>query len=111
MSNFVKVNVDWENLRSLAFGSIGAAYAAVGTGLSYPSRKMIIKNYTNQPIYVSTNGADNMKYMKASDVEMLDLLFDDNISVYPVGFTIYVKHAGAAPASGAVYVESMYGVR
>lgn len=111
MSNFVRVNDNWEALRSLASGSIGANYAAVGTGLTEVSRKIWLKNFTNGEVYVSTDGNTNNMIMRAGDVSTIDILFGGDIGALPKYFTFYVKHTGAAPTTGNFHIETMFGER
>ena len=48
-----------EPIRTLAFGSIGPTYTAVGTALTNPARIFILNNLTNQNLYFSIDGTND----------------------------------------------------
>ena len=112
-SSSLAVRILPEPLRSLAFGSVGASYAVVGTPLAHPGRIVLFQNATNQPVYISWDGVDDHFYLAAESF----LLFDfgtnrgERASELAVsqGTQFYVKHAGVAPTTGLVTISSLYG--
>ena len=106
--------VQFDTLRSLAFGSISASYAAVGTVLLYPARLIVFTNQTNGDLFVSTDGSTNMLFLAANTFKLFDLstnrLNVDQMFVLPAGTQFYTKQS-TAPTSGALYIEILYGVK
>lgn len=104
--------VRFETLRSIAFGSISGAFAAVGTPLSNPARLIILTNQTNADMIVSFDGVNNHIYILSASAIILDL---GSNRIGPVdqlelgsNTQIYVKQAAGAPASGSVYASVIY---
>lgn len=100
-----------EPARSLAFGSIGATYAGVGTALTRPVRIILIQNLTDESLWFSFDGIDDHLPLPADGYFLLDITANKTI---PQGFfmaegdRLYVKELGN-PASGAVYFTTFYG--
>jgi len=107
--------VYFDTLRSLAFGGISAIYAPVGTPLTVEARIICITNNTAGGMIFSTDNtnADGQLFLPAGTFKLFDLTAnlvpgkDDNF-VIAKGTQFYVKQA-AAPTSGAVYIEIVYG--
>lgn len=107
--------VYFDTLRSLAFGSISGTYAAVGSPLSVEARVICITNNTAGAMIFSTDNtnADGQIFVAAGSFKLFDLTAnlvpgkDDNF-VIAKGTQFYVKQV-AAPTSGAVYIEILYG--
>lgn len=101
-----------EPLRSIAFGSIGAAYTAIGTPLAHPSHIIHIQNTTDQGMLISYDGSTDHEFVGADGFILLDISTNRTRSegfFFPVGMSVYVKEAGAAPSIGTVYVSSYFG--
>ena len=100
-----------ETLRSLAFGSIGAAYAGIGTALDEPSRMLIIQNLTDAALLFSFDGVNDHLILNTEVSLVMDVTTNKS-SVqglyFSAGTRIYVKRSGV-PTSGSVYVSSFYG--
>jgi hypothetical protein len=104
-----------DTLRTLAFGSISGTYAAVGGPLTVEARIICITNDTAGGMIFSTDNtnATGQLYLPAGSFKLFDLTAnmvpekDDNF-VIAQGTQFYVKQA-AAPTSGAVYIEIVYG--
>lgn len=107
--------VRFDALRSLAFGSIGANYAAIGTQINQLARLVAIKNNTDAVLLLSFDGTTDNDVLMATTGQVLDFTanktMDDGAGSYFIekGTTIYVKHAGVAPTSGSIYVTVVYG--
>ena len=103
--------VNFEPVREVAFGGIGAAYAALGgPTIDYP-RIFSIYNTTNTDVYISLNATTNHMRIPAASSIVRDLttnkVRDDGFFI-PKGTTFYQKRAGAAPAAGNVWIEVIY---
>jgi len=107
--------VYFDTLRSLAFGSISGTYAAVGTPLTVEARIICITNNTAGGMIFSTDSSNSagQLFVPAGSFKLFDLTAnlvpgkDDNF-VIAQGTQFYVKQV-AAPTSGAVYIEVIYG--
>ena len=105
--------IAFEALRSLAFGGIGAAYAAVGTISSNPIRMIKIFNTTDIDLIISTDGVSDHDIITAGSGFVYD--YGSN-STLPTGYLeqpkrtlFYVKQAAAAAASlGSIYITIIY---
>jgi len=109
MSNDIKLLP--ETLRSLAFGSIGAAYMGVGTALDNPSRMLIIQNLTDAAVLFSFDGVNDHLVLDDGVSLVMDITANKSIShgfYIAAGTRIYVKRSGV-PTTGSVYVSSFYG--
>lgn len=100
-----------EPVRSLAFGSIGAAYMGVGTSVDAPSRMIYIQNITNANLMFSFDGVNDHFPLPANGYILLDVTANKTAEA---GFflaqnqRLYVKEIDT-PTSGAVYFTSFYG--
>lgn len=101
----------FEPLRSIAFGSIGASYTAIGNPFANPIRILFIDNTTNATLTFSFDGVSDHLVILANTPRSFD--FSAN-KTNPEGFmiaqgtTVYVKQNGT-PSSGSVYVAAIYG--
>lgn len=107
--------VYFDALRSIAFGSISASYAAVGSALTVKPRILCITNNTQGDMILSTDNtlAAGQIFMKAGTSRVYDLTTNmvpgkDDGFVIGVGTQFYVKQV-TAPTSGSVYIENLYG--
>ncbi len=102
-----------ETLRSLAFGSIGAGYAAIGTALANPSRILIIQNLTDTSMFFSFDGTNNHLVLPAGGQMIIDCMTNRTAvagsAAIGQGTIIYVKQV-SAPSLGAVYVSTFFGI-
>ena len=102
-----------ETLRTLAFGAIGAGYAAVGAALAHPCSILLLQNATNSGSLWSLDGVNDHFFIPAGGFILLDLTTNKTLpqgAFISQGTIFYVKDSGGAPASGAVYVSVMYGL-
>lgn len=102
--------VAFEPVREIAFGSIGAAYTAVGTGLTDHARLIRFVNTMNTELYISLNGTTNHIRLAAGSFLIIDLasnkVRDDGLFI-SIGTIFYVKQV-SAPASGNLWIEVLY---
>lgn len=101
--------VTFEPLRSLAFGSISGAYAAIGTGFNNAARLILIDNLTNANVTISFDGINDHMVVAAMSGRVLDYgsnrVGQVNQLEQSEGTVVYVK---GAPGSGSVYVSVIY---
>jgi mannitol-specific phosphotransferase system IIBC component len=109
MSLAIKMKL--EPLRSLAFGSIGAAYVGVGSVLSNPARILFIQNLTDAQLLFSLDGIDDHFPLPASGFILLDVSSNKTLGeglFLAENSRLYVKEDGT-PTSGSVYFTVFYG--
>ena len=99
-------------LRTLAFGSIGATYTAVGTPTSYQARIICFTNTTNKDVTFSMDGVTDQLIVPAGSFKLFDITtnhrpVNQDDFCFAIGTQWYVKYV-AAPGSGAVYIEVVY---
>ena len=100
-----------EVVRTLAHGSMGTSYAAIGTPLNYPARAMLIQNLTNGNLMFSFDGTDDHFPIAADSFLLLDISsnrIDDSGLFLSANETLYVKHI-ENPTTGSVYFTTFYG--
>jgi len=105
--------VKWDALRSLAFGAIGGAYAAVGTPFHAPARILIIQNLTDTLLVVSFDGVTDNLALPSGGQLIVDYMSDQASFVgyfmQSAGTQVYVKDGGVAPTAGSFNVSLIYG--
>jgi hypothetical protein len=109
--------VSFDELRSLAFGSISGTYAAVGTPLAHPARIICFTNRTEGDMIFSVNNTSvpGQIIVPANSFKLYDMEANlnpekDDAFLVGVGTQFYVKEI-AAPVSGAVYIEVVYSLQ
>lgn len=110
MANFGR-RLLFDSIRSLAFGGIGVAYAAVGGALGQPSRAFKIDNLTDADLMFSFDNVNDHLVLPA----MSSFIFDISSNRQPTnplflaeGTILYVKEIDS-PTTGTVYYSVMYG--
>jgi len=104
-------NAQFDSIREVAFGAIGAAYAALGSALSDNSRIISIFNSTDQDVYITDNVARDEMRIASGTGQILDLAgnkSDRDGMMINKGRQFYIKRAGGAPSSGAVWLQNVY---
>lgn len=102
----------FDELRSLAFGSISGSYAFVGTASLHPIRGVCFSNNTQGDMIFTDDVTKDKIFVKAGGFKLWDIQsnmnaqFDDKF-VLPIGTRFSVKQL-TAPTSGAVYIEFLY---
>jgi len=100
-----------EELRSLASGAIGAAYAALGDSMDNPVRIFYLQNWTDEALMFSFDGVTDHLPLPSAGYMLIDVTANKSL---PEGFylsqgdSIYVKQIGA-PTTGSVYLSVFYG--
>jgi hypothetical protein len=101
------LRIDYETLRSLAFGSISGTYAAIGA--VFASRALVVKIYngTDVDLLISTDGSTDHDIIPSSASFTIDVnanqLSEEGL-FFPKGSRFYVKQASGAASSGSVYL-------
>lgn len=98
-------------LKSIAAGSIGASYAAIGTQFGRPISFLIVQNLTDASLMFSFTSNTDHFVLPASGQLVLDVAtnkaFGDGL-FFAVSTILYVKRIGT-PTTGSVYVSTFYG--
>lgn len=101
-------SLKFENLRSLAFGSISGTYALVGSVLNNPSKVFLVQNLTDVTITFSTDGTNDKFILPVGAALVIDVTANRDPELplaMDAGTGIWAK---GSPSSGAVYVTSAY---
>lgn len=100
-----------EELRSVAFGSIGASYTAIGDPFENPIPFFILQNYTDADLLFSIDGTTDHIFLPSNGQLIVDISsnrsFADGL-FFRTGKSVYVKRSGT-PTSGSVYFSAFYG--
>ena len=67
------VRLQAETLRSLAFGSIGASYTAIGTATAMPAHIIKVDNLTDAVLLFSIDGTNDHFVLPANGFILLDI--------------------------------------
>lgn len=104
--------IQFENLRTLAFGSITASYVGVGVSFVNAIRILSLVNTTDVDLLVSLNGIDDKIIVPATSGKVYDFgtnkADQSGVLDLSAGTRVYVKRASGAPASGSFYVETAF---
>ena len=94
--------------RALAFGAIGAVYAAVGAALASPARIFILNNLTDADMDFSIDGVTDHFILPPNSFKLIDVtankVRDDGFFIRE-GTVFYVKQTAAAATAGSVVIE------
>ena len=112
MSSVASLRLSAEPLRSLAFGSIGAAYMGIGTAISNPARAIFLQNLTDATLLFSFDGVTEHLILPSNGFFLFDITSNKTSEIgffADKGQRFYVKQSGVA-TSGAVYLSTFYGL-
>lgn len=102
----------WEEIRSIAFGDISGAYAAIGIPFLNSARLIKIDNTTDAAMIFSDDGVTDKFMIPASTSMIIDISSNregpNNHLEYPRNTTIYVRDEDGAASSGTVYLSVGY---
>jgi len=99
-------------LRSLGFTSISGTYAALGSPIGHGMRILHFINNTNADMLVSFDGTNPNLFLPAYFSILYDLQTnrEENATFFvSLQTQVYVKENSAAPTSGSVYLQCIYG--
>jgi len=111
MARGLSIRMKAEACRSLAFGSIGAGYAAIGTALSNPARMILLQNLTDATVWISLDGVNDHFPLLNQGYLVLDISGNKTQETgfyLAEGDKLYCKRLGT-PTSGSVYFTAFYG--
>jgi len=100
-----------ETIRSLAFGSIGAAYTGIGTRFDNPVSIFYVQNMTDKSLMFSLDGVNDHFALPQGGYLLLDVTGNKTNSqgfYIAEGSRLYVKEIDT-PTSGSVYLSLFYG--
>lgn len=101
----------FEAIREVAFGGIGAAYAAIGTAIADHARLIRFVNTTDAEVYISFDASTDQIRLAVNSFYILDLasnkVKDDGLFL-PLGTVFYQKRVSGAPTSGSLWIEVLY---
>lgn len=105
--------IAFENLRSLAAGSITNSYVGIGASFANPVRMLKVTNLSDSDLIISFDGINDQDVIAGSSAWIYD--FCSNMSTqsgnleFSVGKRVYVKYISGAPTNGkGVYVTVIY---
>lgn len=104
-----------ENLRSVAFGAIGAQFTPIGDAIENPVRQIMLENATDVRLIFSTDGTNDKFTLAAGASVFFDITSNRtdmggtfNLNAGQNSF-LWVADNGVAPSLGAVYFSVFYG--
>lgn len=104
--------VKYDDLRSIAFGSITGTYAGVGASFSNPVRILMIDNISDADVYVSFDGVSDKTIVAAHSGKIIDYASNRIDPVgqleQSVGERVYVKVITTLPTVGGIFVSVVY---
>lgn len=108
----LSIRAEFEEIRTLGFGAIGAIYMGIGTSLDYPAREVLLQNFTDVMMVFSDDGiTDKFKLPKNTgyviDVAANKATNAGNLCI-DAGTRWYVRQDTLAPTRGEVCVSPMY---
>ena len=106
-----KGRVQFDALRSLAFGSISGTYAALGGPFSHEASIIVLSNLTDVSITFSVDGVTDNLLIPSNGFKLFDFTTNRAVDLTPLllasGTQFYAK---GTPSSGSVILEVIYGV-
>ncbi len=105
---------EFDELRSVAFGSITGAYLPLGAAQEFPARIIKFTNTTDQDVLISNNGSTNKDIVTAGGFVLYDITtnhrpVNQDDFCFRVGTQWSLKYV-AAPSKGAVYLSIIYAI-
>lgn len=108
-----KLRLAYEEIRTIAFGSVTASYATVGTPLNHPARLVKFYNGLNVDVLISLDGSTDNDVIPSGGFLILDIGAnkEGTSKLFLAKETqFYVKRAGGSnPTTGTFYLTVIYG--
>lgn len=102
-----------ETLRSVAFGSIGASYSAIGSAFSNPVHVFFLQNLTDVELKFSWDGINDHFVLGQNGYVIIDITTNKTSVggsfMIAAGTICYVKRSAGAPSAGNVYLTILTG--
>lgn len=111
MSTSLSIRLEPEEVRELAFGSIGASYMGVGSAMDKPIRIFLLQNLTDALLMFSFDGVTDHLPLPANGYLLIDIAANKTREqgyYLAEGSRIYAKESGT-PTTGSVYLTTFYG--
>lgn len=112
MAFFKGSKLKFEAVRLVAFGSVGASYAALGTATAKEAAFLMITSSLDKDAYLSFDGSTDHIYIAAGQILPFDIQGNHagtGTLTLPKGTTIYQKRGpGGASGSGNLVVMVGY---
>lgn len=102
-----RIRFEFEQLRQLAFGNIGANFAQIGGDFENPLRKIVLYSTLDADCILSFDGVTDHWFFPSNNSAVLDIGPEPALAK---NSGVWIRHTGAAPTTGAAYVVAMYGV-
>ncbi len=105
------VVLQFETLRTLAFGSLSTSYAALGTPITHSLRMFRIINSTNADLNISLDGTNDHMLVPATSFVLYDVAANGQNASFRIqnGSQFYAKIVtGGSASSGQVALECIY---
>ena len=108
----LSVRLTPEPVRSLAAGSVGVGYTAIGTPLKNPAKILLFQNGTDQSVMISFDGVNDHFPLFSGTFVLLDASTNRTdpagSCTVAANTQFYAKQIGT-PTTGSVYVSVFYG--
>lgn len=106
--------LDYDTIRTVAFGGITGTFADLGTALTSPARLVKLLNTTDVDAEISTDGVNVHDYVPANSFALYDLTANkvrDEGAFFRTGKQFSVRRPAAAgnPTTGGVYLVVIVG--
>lgn len=95
-----------ETLREVAFGSITASYASLGSALAADAFRIKVTNNTDVDIYFSWDGTNNHMKIPPFTADLKDNKTND--AFRKSGSQLTIKYGSSAPTQGWASLEVEY---
>ena len=101
----------FEPIREVAFGDVGAAYTAVGTGITDRARIIRIVNSLDNEVYISLDGVVDNVRMSSNSFFIIDLASNkvrNDGMFFRVGTIFFIREVSVSPTSGSLWIEVLF---
>jgi len=105
------IRMQFEDMRTLAFGAIVAEYTAIGAPLAHAARMLLVQNYTDALLVFTNDGVNDKFVLPAGGQVVFDIATNeafDHGFFSAAGTTYSVARIGV-PTVGSVYLSVVYG--
>ena len=103
--------ITFETEQAIAFGSIGAAFAAIGNPFTNALRQMVISNLTDQELTFSFDGTNDHITLGIDSkivISSNDFSSSDVIPEFVQGTQVFVKQQILPPTTGTAVVSGLF---
>lgn len=107
----LSIKLQFDPVRSIAFGAIGGGYTGIGTALSNPASQIFVQNMTDAILMFSFDGVNDHFPLFANGYFLNDIGSNRSVAqafFLGAGERLYVRTIGN-PTTGSVYFTVAYG--